>query len=120
MSFRSWKTFETLYYVLLFLLLLLQNSKTQCGTGEVSNISLDVATIKALSDSDKDIVLDTQLIKYHVSKSILEAPYIGYETVYSTDTVDEYAIIHVQTLDETNNVKILTREQIKKWINTYA
>lgn len=90
------------------------------GTGEVSNISLDVATIKALSDSNKDIVLDTQLIKYHVSKSILEAPYIGYETVYPTDTVDKYIIIHVQTLDETTDVKILTREQIKKWINTYA
>ena len=90
------------------------------GTGEVSNISLDVALIKALSDSDKDIVLDTQLIKYHVSKSILDAPYIGYETVYPTDTVDKYTIIHVQTLDETTDVKILTREQIKKWINTYA
>lgn len=90
------------------------------GTGEVSNISLDLARIKALSDSEREIVLSTELIKYHVSKTILEVPAIGYETVYPTDTVAIYDIINVKTLDVTNNVKILSKAQIIKWINAYA
>ncbi|MCR5231289.1 MAG: hypothetical protein K6B64_01425, partial [Acholeplasmatales bacterium] len=89
------------------------------GTGKVSDISLDIATIKALGDDERDIVLSTEILKYQVSKILLDLPLVGYKDFY-TDDIALVEIIDITTLVTTPNTELLTKAQINKYIEDHA